>query len=427
VVAAPVRSEDPLETAHLVGLVVAVAVLAAGAWAAARRTNRQREVEALLELRGLENADVERALARVRRQLEDAEARLRDVDEIFEILPDLVRKMFSATGRRNVGPLALKLVDRLFQPQQVAIFVARRAGEAAAETDRPGRPARRLVLASSQGLPEDLTPGTEVEVGQGRVGYVAEHRLAMDAVDFTSQPPSLEAGPPGLNVETAVPIEDETGLMGVLVMGGPRSRRGQEKRLLKMVGDLTAVALTYVTRLRMTEEARDRDGLTGTFNKRYLQRRLAEEVGKAGSLEVPLSLLILDIDHFKNYNDTNGHLEGDEVLKTVGEILKSSIREDDVAARYGGEEFVVLYPGATKAQALRLAEGLRRAVESHRFPYGGRQPLGSVTISGGVATFPEDAASDIDLIRRADHALYEAKAAGRNRVVGAPPAPPDRR
>ncbi|HEX6738094.1 MAG TPA: GGDEF domain-containing protein, partial [Vicinamibacteria bacterium] len=133
----------------------------------------------------------------------------------------------------------------------------------------------------------------------------------------------------------------------------------------------------------------------------------------------PLSLLIMDIDHFKNYNDTNGHLEGDQVLKTVGEILRRSIRQDDVAARYGGEEFVIIYNGASKEVALRLAEKLRHAVEAYPFRHGEKQPLGRVTLSGGVANFPDDARSARDLMRSADQALYEAKSSGRNRIVGA--------
>ena len=123
--------------------------------------------------------------------------------------------------------------------------------------------------------------------------------------------------------------------------------------------------------------------------------------------------MILDIDHFKHYNDTNGHLEGDDVLKRIGAILKSAVRDDtDVVVRYGGEEFVILFPGATKAVASRQAETIRRAVETHPFKHAARQPLGAVTISGGVASFPEDARNSVALLRAADQALYEAKAAG---------------
>ena len=177
------------------------------------------------------------------------------------------------------------------------------------------------------------------------------------------------------------------------------------------------MAADYITELREKTKAADKDGLTDVYNKRYLKQWLGDEILRAGQDGSPLSLLILDIDHFKHYNDRNGHLEGDEVLKQVGQLLKRSIREDDVAARYGGEEFVVVYPGAPKAVALRLAEDLRKAVEEYPFAHAAGQPLGRVSISGGVASFPEDSRDSIDLIRSADQALYEAKAAGRNCVV----------
>ena len=164
------------------------------------------------------------------------------------------------------------------------------------------------------------------------------------------------------------------------------------------------------------------DGLTETYNKRYLQNRLSDDIKKAEAANGALSLLILDIDHFKHYNDTNGHLEGDDVLKRIGAILKHQIRDDtDVVVRYGGEEFVIVFPGASKAVAARQAENIRRAVETHPFKHAARQPLGAVTISGGVAAFPEDGKNQVALLRAADQALYEAKAAGRNRIVNATP------
>ena len=103
----------------------------------------------------------------------------------------------------------------------------------------------------------------------------------------------------------------------------------------------------------------------------------------------------------------------------MSKVVQESVRKIDIAARYGGEEFVVIYPGAPKDVALRLAEKLRRAVEAYPFRHGEKQPLGRVTLSGGVANFPEDARSAMDLMRSADQALYEAKSSGRNRIVGA--------
>lgn len=326
-------------------------------------------------------------------------------------LPGLLRQMFAVSGRRGAAPLALNLAEQLLQPEQCAIFMARPAQ-------------RRLALADGRGLPPSLPPGFEIEYGHGRVGHVAEARRVMDEADFRSVSELLKAQLAAtetrdLRADLVAPIEHEGGLVGVISVGGVRAGGGQPKPLLALVAEVTAIALVQNTRLRAIEEAANVDGLTAVYNKRYFQKRLEDEMRKAEGEEAPLSLLILDIDHFKNYNDANGHLDGDEVLKKVGQLLRGSIREDDVAARYGGEEFVILYVGASKDLALRLAEGLRRAVESFPFPHRERQPLGAVSISGGVATFPDDVRGTVDLIRAADEALYEAKAAGRNRIFAA--------
>ncbi len=372
-------------------------------------------------LREQEREAGDRVLARMRRELAELESRSRDHTEVIQLLPDVVRQMFAATGRRGVGPLALRLVGHIFDPEQSAIFMARPAQ-------------KRLALAAGQGLPSTVKVGQEVDYGDGRLGYVAEHKTTMDEDDFRDAPgegaaratlvkPQLAAqGFLGLRADVVAPIEDEQGLLlGLICVGGVRARHGQEKRLLTMVAQLAAVAITHVGRLRTVEEMADVDGLTGVYNKRSFQKRLGDEVHKAEREHVPLSLLILDIDHFKDYNDRNGHLEGDEVLRKIGQLLKDSIRDDDVAARYGGEEFIVVYVGAVKELALRLAEGLRKAVASFPFAHAPYQPLGALTISGGVATFPEDSRSGVDLIRCADQALYDAKAAGRNRIVAAKP------
>ncbi len=395
-------------------LLLILAAMAGGAlgWVLAVSLGHRRdEAEAARVLLDRERTEADRAIARARRQLEELETRDREHSELFHALPELVRQMFAAKTRRGVSPLAVKTAVHVFGPSQVAVFLA-----------RPGH--KRLALAEGTGLPASIAPGLEVEFGEGRVGYVADARLAMDDGDFKMATSlvrrHLEATTHrDLVSDLVAPIEGEEGLIGVLSVGGLTRRQGHGKRLLKMVADLAGLAFTYVTKLRLSEHAADIDSLTGALNKRRLQQRLGDEVHHAERENQPLSLLLIDIDHFKNYNDTNGHLEGDEVLRRIGQILRASVREDDAVARYGGEEFVILYPAATKAQALKLAESLRKAVESADFPHGGKQPLGRVTISGGVATFPQDSRSSVDLIRAADQALYEAKAAGRNRIEAA--------
>lgn len=365
-------------------------------------------------IREKQRGEAHRALAWLGRQLQAIEDRSKEQSEVFQVLPDLVRQMFSATGKRPMYPVVVKLVELFFRPAQVAIFVAVPAE-------------RKLRLVEGLGLPDTLGRSAVLEYGQGRPGHVAESRMAMDESDFNNVTTitrlQLESSVvPGLQADVLAPIVYDEELLGVISVGGAAARNDHEKRLLKMVADLTASALVHVRQLKSSQEMANMDGLTETYNKRYLQSRINDDIHKAESANTALSLMILDIDHFKQYNDTNGHLEGDDVLKRIGAILKSAVRDDtDVVVRYGGEEFVILFPGATKAVASRQAESIRRAVETHPFTHAARQPLGAVTISGGVASFPEDARNSVALLRAADQALYEAKAAGRNRIINASP------
>ncbi|RNC73350.1 MAG: diguanylate cyclase [Desulfuromonadales bacterium] len=160
---------------------------------------------------------------------------------------------------------------------------------------------------------------------------------------------------------------------------------------------------------RMNETLRDltiRDGLTGIHNHRYFQEFLAMELARSPRHDNRLSLLFLDIDHFKNYNDTHGHVEGDYLLCVFAMELAGRFRRMDLVARYGGEEFVVLLPDTGRREALRLAEELRRHIEE--YPFSGRetQPGGRLTVSIGVASYPENGSDASTLGREADAALY---------------------
>jgi diguanylate cyclase (GGDEF)-like protein len=158
------------------------------------------------------------------------------------------------------------------------------------------------------------------------------------------------------------------------------------------------------------------DGLTKLFNYRFFQERLREEVGRAKRYGFALSVIILDIDHFKKYNDTYGHQSGDALLQELSGILKSSARENDFVARYGGEEFVYLLQQANKDEAVLFAKRLRRRIADRPFEGESVLPAGMVTVSLGVSSFPEDADDAEGLIHCADKALYEAKDSGRNCV-----------
>jgi diguanylate cyclase (GGDEF)-like protein len=171
-------------------------------------------------------------------------------------------------------------------------------------------------------------------------------------------------------------------------------------------------------------ELANHDGLTGLLNNRCFREELAKELSRAGRYSHPFSLVFMDLDHFKEYNDTHGHLAGDQLLKKLAHILTNNSRAVTILARYGGEEFVAMVPETPKKGALIYAERLRKCVEDYPFEGEEYQPLGSVTISMGVASFPEDGTDGPALIERADEALYRAKEAGRNRVIGIESAVP---
>jgi diguanylate cyclase (GGDEF)-like protein len=158
------------------------------------------------------------------------------------------------------------------------------------------------------------------------------------------------------------------------------------------------------------------DGLTGLFNKRYFMENLDKEISRARRHKRALSLIMFDIDHFKNVNDTYGHLAGDHVLKSLSELIRSRVRREEIVARYGGEELVVLMPETDVDGAFQLAEQIRSRVETHEFSFSGRTVR--ITISGGVAGAEEANFEIMPFIQIADERLYEAKNAGRNQVVG---------
>ena len=158
------------------------------------------------------------------------------------------------------------------------------------------------------------------------------------------------------------------------------------------------------------------DGLTGLYNHRYFQEYLVKEVERCHRSSIPLSMLMIDVDYFKHYNDQNGHVAGDEVLRQVAEVLTRGRRINDVVARYGGEEFSLLLPGTPVNSALNLASQIRSKIAEEPVKNEEAQPGGRLTISVGVASCPEHAATPDSLVAAADKALYAAKRAGRDRV-----------
>jgi len=159
-----------------------------------------------------------------------------------------------------------------------------------------------------------------------------------------------------------------------------------------------------------------RDPLTSLYNREFLDRYLPDELSRSRILKRPLSLVMLDVDDFKHYNDNIGHPEGDQALKKVAQLIKNNTREYDVSVRYGGEEFCIIMPDTPLHQAEMICERIRSAVDAEVFQHQEKQPMKTLTASLGVASFPNHTGDKNLIIKYADTALYRAKRTGKNRV-----------
>ena len=222
-----------------------------------------------------------------------------------------------------------------------------------------------------------------------------------------------------------LPLVRNHHLIGTLNLGsmdGERFYQGLGTDFIKHMASIIAICLENVISNELLKYIGLTDALTGVYNRRYIDRRLPEEVARARRHGHALSCLYLDIDHFKQVNDSLGHLAGDEVLRETAHRIKSELRQSDALARFGGEEFVALLSNTDLSSAMVVAERIRANIANYLFPISHSNPI-SVSISIGVATLTESdrhesiEAITVQLLAKADHALYEAKEGGRNRVV----------
>ena len=189
----------------------------------------------------------------------------------------------------------------------------------------------------------------------------------------------------------------------------------EDLRFLQTIADLGSVAIENAQLYEKIEDMAITDGLTGLYLRRYMLERLGEEITREMRKKKPLSFIMIDLDRFKQYNDTFGHTAGDIVLRQVSQILKEHFRQPgNLVCRYGGEEFCVVLPDCTKEKAAQLAESVRQKIEQHDIIL--RRQKTHVTISLGIAAFPKDAQLKEELIQKADAALYQAKEGGRNQA-----------
>lgn len=197
---------------------------------------------------------------------------------------------------------------------------------------------------------------------------------------------------------------------------GTEEENDHTLRLAQMVADQIALALANLQLREQLHERAIRDPLTGLFNRYYLDDTLERELSRAERAEEPVGFMLVDIDHFKRYNDTYGHDAGDELLRRFGSFLRSSVRRADIACRFGGEEFLLILPGATLAEMRQRGTFLQVGARELQVNWSG-QPLGQITVSIGIASFPLHGGTAAQVISVADAALYRAKANGRDQVI----------
>jgi len=354
------------------------------------------------------------------RQVAKLRAEQRAVSNFTRKMPDFARDLNrSDLDERQIPRQVFALVDSIFEPEQQLLYLTQSNGGRDEES-------QTLQLVDRRGITDVPPSVAKIKVGEGRIGWVASAKVEMLAEDWLNmtrtEGQAIESNHPSLRLDLIGPLvyykNGKVCLLGVLCIGNPVSRPRDEKSMLQMVTNLASIAYTNSRNVRQLQELANHDGLTGLLNKRFFMgQKLGLLINAAEREAAALSVFVFDIDYFKKYNDSNGHLAGDEILKGVSQVLRDNLRPGDVACRYGGEEFIVAMPGARGPEGFAAAERIRAAIESTTFPRCESQPSGRITISGGVAQFPVDGTLGNDLILHADQALYQAKAAGRNRTV----------
>ncbi len=256
-----------------------------------------------------------------------------------------------------------------------------------------------------------------IQLAGGGTRWVLQHGKPLLISDTTRTDVGVELhADSGVRSWMGVPLVIYGNVDGVLAIQSrsPDAFDEERLRLLEAIGGQAAVALENA---RLYELAMV-DGLTGLFVRRYFDARLEEEIERSNRFSTVFSVVIMDIDNFKQLNDTHGHIAGDRTLRGIADIVRSQMRAVDTAARYGGEEFSMLLPRTSMVDALNQAERIRTMIDEYRLAVQGDSPtVLSTTASFGIAAYPESGArSAEELIRLADRALYRAKHAGKNRV-----------
>ena len=288
----------------------------------------------------------------------------------------------------------------------------------------------QLMMTAARGIPTAVSQVSPIAVGQGIAGAVLrENRPLVASIDELGQT-SLPERRYKTKSFISYPIAIGERRFGVLNLAdkiGGGAYNLHDLSVIDLLAPQIALALeraAWQQRANQFQLMSITDPLTGLHNRRYLEARLTEEIGRSKRYNYPLSFMMIDVDDFKLYNDHNGHQAGDRALEITAQCLRAALRKVDVASRYGGEEFSILLPQTSLEEAGVIADRIRRKIMTTSFANGESQPLGCVTVSIGLSTFSPSLESAEAIVRAADRALYHAKSHGKNRAYAYQAAPP---
>lgn len=359
----------------------------------------------LTDLKAVE-IDTQRDLERAQSELE-LKARLEERVAELQILYDLARTIASSLELEEVLERVARVVPVKLDVPKFSIMLLNADGQLEVLKAHP---------------PNIGSEGLTFSLGEGVCGRAAELRRSWYVPDLQADTLFRVRGTRGEKDQgslLAVPMVRGDELLGVLNFERPNKADfgPDEMEFFAAVADQVGLAVQNARLHEQTVALSITDPLTGVPNRRHLFQQLDAELARASRFGTPLSMLMIDIDHFKHLNDSAGHSAGDDVLRQVCQLLRHNLRKVDTLARYGGEEFVVLLPQISREEALEVAEKLRRSVADAPLEHGKTQPGGRVTISVGCATLPHDATERTKLVDCADSALYASKRGGRNKAT----------
>jgi len=284
---------------------------------------------------------------------------------------------------------------------------------------------KRLQIGFSKGMNEQLAQSITVNVGEGIAGKVASDGFPLLVDDIEKDLRVGIQNRPRFKTKSllCMPLKLKDKTIGVINLSDKENKKVFTEADMNFLTSFANLASLMIERTwtmekySFLEQLSVTDSLTGLYNRRFMRNRLEEEISRSSRHKSDISVIFMDLDYFKTYNDLCGHLAGDRALQKTAEILMTIVRDMDIVIRYGGEEFFIILPDTAKSEAIVVAERIRREIEKETFPCEENLPLGRLTASFGIASFPEDGHTFTTLIHSADMAMYRAKAEGRNRIV----------